>query len=834
MAPAVVRFFLATLTSCACPDPEAGSQVADLSNPASTPSLQRLTDPWWRNAVEDLLGVHYEGALPVDYLLSGFASVGATEVTVAPLDLEMYEAAAWDVAELAVPDATARDTLVGCALVPLLGEEDLGSDPVVCVEQFAARFASRAWRRSVDREELNDLVGVWESASPVDPTLAIQAVIATTLLSPDFLFRVTVGRIDPTDPSRRSLTDEEAATRLAFALSARLPNDVLLAAAAEGLLSDADGVENQATRIARAPEHAGVLTDWFGELVGLPELWLVDKDPALYPGFDDALRSAMIDEVRALFVDVALTEKRDLRDLFTEPSAHLTPELAALYGVVLGDDPTLPVDLPPERGGLLGRAAVATLHSHNTLTSPTLRGKFVRAYLLCQDIPPPPAGVIASLEALPTDGTLRDQLEAHRVDPACAPCHTLMDPLGYALENLDPIGAWRMTDRGFPIDSSGELDGVSFHGPDGLNEAVADHPDVPSCFVRNLFRHSLGRLETPIDDDAIDAATTAFLDAGGRFEDLSAAVARTAAFRTQPQPDNGPCDTEGATQACDTTCGTGREICVYGVWSGCTAPFPIRETCDNTDEDCDGAVDENVVMPCEMDAGWGVSTCYDGDWGTCIGANPGGETCNGLDDDADGDIDEDVAVDVTQVPHTTLSAAHGYCTADDPGSLSCRSATHRTCQANGCAASGIGAVASDGTTAAITCLDPAQSNPLAVTYGELAVQHGGCTSGTLFGADCNAAIHRWCAATGFVTGFGPVEVAGEDTTVVCTPSATVWNASYAVLATFHPTCDGGAQRAGAACDEAIHRWCRSVGHLSGFGPVENDGDLAIVSCVGAL
>jgi hypothetical protein len=436
---------------------------------------------------------------------------------------------------------------------------------------------------------------------------------------------------------------------------------------------------------------------------------------------------------------------------------------------------------------------------------------------------------MASVDALPEGGTLRDRLEVHMEDPACAACHELMDPLGFAMENLDPIGAWRMLDAGLPIDSSGTLDGSAFHGPDGLGEAIAAHPEVPACFARNLWRHALGRLETPLDEAELLSAADEATQSGLRAQDLVAAITATDAFRTMPQPDGGPCDDIGATRPCATACGLGTETCVDWLWSGCTAPPALTETCDGVDEDCDGIADEGVLTSCVADGRPGIATCADGQWLPCT-APAAHEVCNGQDDDGDGVVD--AAVDVVQLSFGDLGVAHSGCTSADPGSLYCRSATHRTCAANGCAATGIGAVASAGDAAAITCLDATTATPLATTYTELAVQHGGCSAATPFGPDCNAAIHRWCASAGSATGFGPVEAYGDAATVVCTPEATVLDASYAVLAGLESGCDGVSQRAGAACDEAIHRWCRAEGYSSGFGPVENSGDLALVACLG--
>jgi hypothetical protein len=192
------------------------------------------------------------------------------------------------------------------------------------------------------------------------------------------------------------------------------------------------------------------------------------------------------------------------------------------------------VELPPDgpRAGLLTQASFLALHAHPSRSSPTLRGKFLRENLLCQAIPPPPDNVDTSLPANTRDAmTARQRLTRHRMDPSCAGCHVLMDPLGLALEHFDGIGAYRQTENNLPIDASGELDGSQFQDARGLAAAVARHPDATGCFVRSVLRYARGALENP-DETALLAAI------GGEFQastwsvpELLLSVARDPSFR---------------------------------------------------------------------------------------------------------------------------------------------------------------------------------------------------------------------------------------------------------------------------------------------------------------
>jgi hypothetical protein len=197
--------------------------------------------------------------------------------------------------------------------------------------------------------------------------------------------------------------------------------------------------------------------------------------------------------------------------------------LARHYGITGVTGSTfVEVELPAstERRGLLGHASLLSLHAHASTTSPTLRGKFVREILLCQKVPAPPPGVVASLPDTSEATTLREKLSIHASEPACASCHSFIDPIGLGLENFDAIGAYRSQENSLPIDASGDLDGTAFSGPAGLADALASHPRVPDCFARTLFRYAWGRLEGDADESFIVALTGAFQKSSFQVREL--------------------------------------------------------------------------------------------------------------------------------------------------------------------------------------------------------------------------------------------------------------------------------------------------------------------------
>jgi hypothetical protein len=800
--------------------------------------LHRLTDSQFRNASEHLTGFRWDGALPGDYVLHGYAAVGAGEISVAPSDFELYETAAWTLAETAIADAAARDAFLGCPVAALPGREDAFAGPEACLRAFLAGFLGEAWRRPPGLDEIDRQLALYHAVADQtgSATLAVQALLSSALLAPDFLFRVEFGEPVPGERQWRALDDHELAARLSFALLDHPPGDALAARAEAGALSDAAAAQEEAALALQDPLAKGALSSWFAQWVDLGTLALVTKDAAMFPEWNESLRAAMAAESRALFSAVALDQDADLRTLFTRTDSLLTPELAALYGVPLPADPSLMTQLPPERAGLLSRGAFLAIASHATLTSPTRRGKFVRSRLLCQDVPPPPEGVIPSLEGSSALGTLRQQLEQHRQDQACAGCHSQMDPIGFAFEGLDPIGRTRQLDNGYPIDSSAELDGVAVDDAAGLGAALAAHRRLPGCMAKNFWRQALGHLEQRAEDEELDAVAAAFEADGVRLSDLAVRIAGTLAFRRVAVPEGGACSEseEGQLRDCSTDCGDGSEVCEAGTWVGCDAPRPLAESCNGFDDDCDGAVDEDAVRLCSVGGAPGIESCAAGAWSGCAVA-PAWETCNGLDDDGDGTADEDLAFDLRGTPWESISASHGDCQPGDGShSPACRAAVHRNCGATGCSVTGIGPVASDVASGegTLACLDGAQAAVVTTSYSELSLHHGGCRQGNRFGPDCNAAISRFCAAQGMATGYGPVENSGDVAVIACNPQASVYNTSYRELSAYEGSCNGSNERMGERCDEAFHRFCRALGHRTGHGPLENSGDVAVAACLG--
>ena len=268
------------------------------------------------------------------------------------------------------------------------------------------------------------------------------------------------------------------------------------------------------------------------------------------------------------------------------------------------------------------------------------------------------------------------------------------------------------------------------------------------------------------------------------------------------------------------------------------------EVCDNTDNNCNGQIDEDLRRTCyggpagTADVGScrsGGQTCAAGVWGSCVGElRPNSELCDGLDNDCDNTVDN-IPVVVEGSTYTTLNNAHELCDGiNQRFSTQCNAAIHRTCAARACIGSGFGAIENDGNIANIVCVPGGQVTVREVAWPQLTAIQPGCDGQTnFFGLSCNSAMHRWCQAQGLTTGWGPVERNNAHAYVSCAPRATVLNTTFTTLSTYIPGCNGSGTsgRFSLDCNAAISRHCAAQGFASGWGPIEHDGDSATIACL---
>lgn len=496
-------------------------------------TLHRLTRAQYHETIRVLLGDAVTPAedLEVDTPLHGFSTVGASELSIGPRALEQYEAAARDAARQVFADPGLRLGLVGCDIVDV-------TDP--CVRTFLTRFGRLAWRRPLAPGEVERWLSVARQLGLrfSEPWFGVEMMVAGLLQSPYFVYRVERGQLDSEDATRRRFTGYEMGARMAYFIWAGPPDEALLDAAAAGRLDSAAGVEQVARTMRDDPRARPALLRFFDEHLKLDRLLTLTKDRETFPQLTPTLTRSMRAEVHALISNLVFDRDADLRTLFTTRTTFVNAELARLYNLpaVAGNE-LVQVELPESgpRAGVLTTGAFLALNAHATVTSPTLRGRYVRQSVLCQDIPPPPAGVITELpDPDPNVGpqTLRQRLETlHLGNSTCAGCHILMDPIGFGFETFDPIGAYRTTDNGLPVDPSGAIDGQAFVGARALSTLLAEQPGVADCLSRMAYRYATGQLETPGETRVLLKLAAAFRGGGYRLSELVVALVASDGFR---------------------------------------------------------------------------------------------------------------------------------------------------------------------------------------------------------------------------------------------------------------------------------------------------------------
>jgi hypothetical protein len=271
-----------------------------------------------------------------------------------------------------------------------------------------------------------------------------------------------------------------------------------------------------------------------GQWLTLRNLQSMTPDPKRFPTFDDGLRTAMVRETE-LFFEAIVREDRSILDLLDADFSFVNERLAKHYGIggIQGKE-FQRVKLPANRGGILTQASILTLTSNPTRTSPVKRGKWVLEQILGTPPPPPPpdAGELKEDEKAELSGSLRQRMEQHRAKPSCAGCHNRMDPLGFAFENFDAIGAWRTRDGNFPIDPSGVLpDGRAFAGPAELKIILKGQKDLfARCLAEKMLTYALGRGLEYYDRCAVDKIVGALAHRNYRFSTLLVEVVKSEPF----------------------------------------------------------------------------------------------------------------------------------------------------------------------------------------------------------------------------------------------------------------------------------------------------------------
>ena len=374
------------------------------------------------------------------------------------------------------------------------------TDEAPCARRIVARLARTAYRRPVPTAEVDALLSFYEAGRREGGfDEAIGRALERLLVSPSFLFRIERDpeNVAPGSPYR--VSDLELASRLSFFLWSSIPDDELLTVAARGALHEPAELERQVRRMLGSPKAEALVRNFVGQWLELRVLDASRPNEVIFPNFDDNLRQSLRRETE-LFFQTILREDRSALDLLNGDFTFVNERLARHYGIpnVYGSHFRRVGVSDESRRGLLGHASVLTVTSYSTRTSPVVRGKWILDNFLGAPPPPPPPNVPTLAEKSDTGEALsmREAMERHRANPACASCHAQMDPLGFSLENFDAVGRWRThSEANEPIDASGALPGgATFDGVEGLRDMLLSRPeDFVSTLTEKLMTYALGR-----------------------------------------------------------------------------------------------------------------------------------------------------------------------------------------------------------------------------------------------------------------------------------------------------------------------------------------------------
>ncbi|MGZ8937814.1 MAG: DUF1592 domain-containing protein [Limisphaerales bacterium] len=506
---------------------------------------RRINRAEYSNTIRDLFGVpvEVEDLLPADGGGGeGFDTAGNALFT-SSIHIEKYITAADRVLTTVLPDKSPKTPELKSARARILGSNPKPGkqEARATATEVVTRFSRLAYRRTAEPTEIDRSMTLFDRAfdrgDGYIPSLRL--AMKSVLISPNFLFLVEP---EPEEKGVQPLGAFPLASRLSYFLWSSMPDEELLALAESGKLLDPNIYRAQIHRMLADPK-----TEALGERFVLQWLDLerlggeVRPDAQKFPEFDADLQHAMLDEVKLVFNYIVKSDS-SLLQLIDADYTFANERLAKIYEIpnVTGAELRKVSLTDKNRGGITGMAAVHTLTSYPTRTSPVLRGKWVMEALLGERIKPPPPDTppFEETQKKLANLSLRQQFEIHRSAPECASCHVMMDPLGFGMENFDVLGRYRVTDGPHPVDSTGKLpSGETFTGPTGLKKILMDRKDnVMKHLIRKMTGYAFGRELNKFDNCVVDKALEAMQKDNYRPSILVEHIALSFPFRHRFYP----------------------------------------------------------------------------------------------------------------------------------------------------------------------------------------------------------------------------------------------------------------------------------------------------------
>lgn len=420
------------------------------------------------------------------------------------------------------------------------------ADELPAAKKILSNLARRAYRKPLTDTDVQNIVSIYKTGRKSgDFEAGIRLGVQYILANPQFVFRFERTPATVAPGTNYRLSDVELASRLSYFLWSSAPDERLLSLATNGKLRDPKVLESEVRRLIADPRSEALATNFAGQWLHLRNLKDIQPDLFAYPNANTNLLQSMRRETE-LFVWDVIRSDRNINDLLTANYTFVNETLAKHYGIpdISGAKFRRVTLTDPNRRGLLGQASILTVTSFAGRTSPVVRGKWVLDNLLNAPPPKQPANIppLEEIEPGATPVTVRARLEEHRANPACASCHTMMDPVGFSLENFDAIGAWRRHDNGFPIDTTGQLvDGTKVSSPATLRQALVKQSDVfRSTFTAKLLTYALGRGLTPDDLPTVRAINRQAARNGNRTSAVIVGIATSTPFQQRRAPADQP------------------------------------------------------------------------------------------------------------------------------------------------------------------------------------------------------------------------------------------------------------------------------------------------------
>ena len=412
------------------------------------------------------------------------------------------------------------------------------ADEAACARKILAPLAKRAYRGMATEADMQRLMQFFEDGR-AEGTFenGIELALERILASPKFVFRAEQDPKDIAPGTAYRIGDLELASRLSFFLWSSIPDDELLNAASRGKLKNAAVLELQVRRMLADSRSEALVGNFAGQWLYLRNLRNQVPNSLEFPDFDDNLRQALLRETEMFFESI-VREDRNVIDLMTADYTYVNERLAKHYGIpnIYGSHFRRVTLTDDARRGLLGKGSVLMVTSHTDRTSPVVRGKWILENLLGAPPPPPPPNVPPLKENSELGGkilSMRERMQDHRANPACSGCHSIMDPIGFAMENFDAVGAWRSNEARTPIDASGQLmDGTKINGVVALRQALLRQPEMfVGTLTEKLMTYGLGRGVAYYDMPAIRSIVRDSAQQKYRFSSLILGIVRSTPFQ---------------------------------------------------------------------------------------------------------------------------------------------------------------------------------------------------------------------------------------------------------------------------------------------------------------